>query len=184
MSVLGSLIVLAVQEEAEGFAEWLLPDTAELIWGIVAFAALLAFFWWKAFPAVGRTLDERGARIQGQIEEAEAVRAEAEGLRRQYEQQLADARTQANALIEEARTQAERVRSETVARADEEAQQILARAREEAEADRTRLVQELRGQVAALSVELAGRIVQEELDEARHRELVDRYIDELAGMSQ
>jgi F-type H+-transporting ATPase subunit b len=181
MKVLAT-IVLAV-EEPEGLAEWLLPDAAELIWGIVAFALLLGFMWWKVFPTLRQTLDERGARIQGQIEEAEAVRGEAEQLRGQYEEQLADARSQANAIIDDARQQAERLRQDVLARAEEEAQQIVARAREEAEADRGRLVQELRGQVAALSVELASRIVQRELDEARHRELVDSYINELSGLN-
>jgi F-type H+-transporting ATPase subunit b len=175
-------IVLAVEEE-DGIAAWLLPDFAELLWGFVAFMLLLGFMFWKVFPAVGRVLDERAARIQGQIEEAEAVRGEAEQLRAQYEEQLTRAREEANAIIEEARAQGERLRQETVARAEEEARQIVARAREDAEADRGRLVQELRGQVAALSVELAGRIVQRELDESQHRELVDQYINELSGLN-
>lgn len=180
MSVPASLPIVVAQE---GLAEWLLPDFAELLWGLVAFALLMAFLWWKVFPTVGRTLDERGQRIQGQIEEAEASRAESERLRRQYEEQLADARSQANTIIEDARAQAERLKADEVARATEEAQQIVARAREEAEAERSRLVQELRGQVATLSVDLAGRIVQRELDPARHRELVDQYINELSGMN-
>lgn len=175
-------IVLAV-DEPEGLAEWLLPDFAELLWGLVAFALLMAFMFWKVFPAVGRTLDERGARIQGQIDEAEAVRGEVEQLRKQYEEQLADARSEANKIIEDARSQAERLRADVLAKAEEEANQITARAREEADADRGRLVQELRSQVAALSVELAGKIVQRELDESQHRELVDQYINELSGLN-
>jgi F-type H+-transporting ATPase subunit b len=175
-------IVLAV-EEPDGLAEWLLPDFAELLWGLVAFALLMAFLFWKVFPTVGRTLDERASRIQGQLEEAEAVRGEAEELRSQYESQIAEAREEANTIVEDARQQAERLRQDMLARAEEEAQQILARAREDAAADRGRLVQELRGQVAALSVELAGKIVQRELDEAQHRELVDQYINELSGLN-
>jgi F-type H+-transporting ATPase subunit b len=161
----------------------LLPDFAELLWGAVAFSLLLAFMFFFVFPRLRGTLDERSARIQGQIEEAEAVRGEAEQLRAQYEEQLADARSEANAIIEDARQQAERLRQDVLARAEEEAQQIVARARDEAESDRGRLVQELRGQVAALSVELAGKIVQRELDEAQHRELVDQYINELSGLN-
>jgi F-type H+-transporting ATPase subunit b len=183
MSVMASIPILFAVEDSGGLDEWLLPDTAELVWGLVAFALLMAFLYWKVFPALGRTLDQRREKIQDQIEEAEAARAEGERLRRQYEEQLADARAQANTIIDEARAQAERLRSEELARAQAEAQQILARAREDAEADRGRLVQELRSQVATLSVELAGRIVQRELDPDRHRELVDQYINELSGMN-
>ncbi len=161
----------------------LLPDFPELLWGFVAFSLLMAFMFTFVFPRLNRTLDERSAKIQGQIEEAEAVRGEAEQLRSQYEKQLADARNEANRIIDDAREQAERLRQDALAKAEEEASLITARAREEAEADRGRIVQELRGQVAALSVELAGRIVQRELDEAQHRELVDQYINELSGLN-
>lgn len=181
MSVTAALPIVVAQEE--GLAEWLLPDFAELVWGVVAFALLMGFLRWKVFPTVGRTLDERGQRIQGQIEEAEAARTEGERLRRQYEEQLADARAQAATIIDEARAQAERLKADEQARAQEEAQQIIARARDDAEADRGRLVQELRGQVASLSVDLAGRIVQRELDPEQHRELVDQYINDLSGMN-
>lgn len=177
----GIPLVLAVEGRDPDLQ--LVPDFPELLWGAVAFSLLMAFLFTFVFPRLRQTLDERSAKIQGQIEEAEAVRGEAEQFRRQYEEQLADARSEANSIVEDARQQAERLRQDVLARAEEEAQQIVARAREEAEADRGRLVQELRGQVAALSVELASRIVQRELDETRHRELVDQYINELSGLN-
>lgn len=177
------LFVLATEAGAEESSIQLLPDAAELIWGLVGFALLMAFMWRYAFPRIGQMLDERQAKIQGQIEEAEAQRQEAELLRRQYAEQLADARSEANGIVEEARGDAERVRADIIARAEEEAQQMRARAREDAEAERGRLVQDLRGQVATLSVDLASKIVQRELDENRHRALVDQYINELSGLN-
>ena len=46
------------------------------------------------------------------------------------------------------------------------------------------VVNELRGQIGALAVDLAGRVVGESLeDEARRRGTVDRFLDELDGMS-
>ena len=161
----------------------ILPDMAELVWGAVAFLLLFGLLWKFAFPKMGQMLDERGAKIQGQIEEAERQRTEAEQLRRQYEDALADARGEANKIIEDAKAQAERTKADAVAKAEGEAQQIVAKASEDLEADRARLVQELRGQVASLSVELAGKIVQRELDPEQHRALVDQYINELSGLN-
>lgn len=184
MNLVATTMVLAAEAEGEGGGSLeLLPDQAELIWGIVAFAVLFAFMAKFAFPRINALLDERAARIQGQIEEAESQRNQAEQLRRQYESQLADARNQANQIVEEARGQAEQVRNDIVARAEEEASQITARARADAEAERGRLVQDLRTQVASLSVELAGKIVQKELDPSQHQELVDQYINELSGLN-
>jgi F-type H+-transporting ATPase subunit b len=164
-----------------GGSSLLLPDTAELVWGLVSFAILMAFMSRYVFPRLTQMLDERASRIQGQMEEAESTRAEAERLRSQYEEQLSDARNQASEIIEDAKAQGERQRENIIANANQEAEQIKSRAREDAEAERQRLVQDLRDQVGALSVELAGKIVQRELDQDRHRELVDQYINQLAG---
>lgn len=174
--------VLAVAEGADPSLQ-LLPDFAELIWSIPAFAAVVAFLFWKVFPGMNRTLDERGAKIQGQIQDAERLRGEAEELRRSYDAQLAQAREEASTIVDDARAQAERLKADVVGRAEAEAGQIVERGREELETERARLVQDLRGQVATLSVELAGRIVQRELDERQHRVLVDQYINELSGLN-
>lgn len=177
-----SLIVLATEEGADESLQ-LLPDTAELIWGTVAFVLLFIVLSRSALPAMNRMLEERRSRIQGQLEEAEQIRTEAEELRRQYQQRLDEARSEANAIVDQAREDADRVREQKVADAEEEAQGIRQRAREDAEAERGRLVQQLRGQVAALSVDLAGRIVHRELDERQHATLVDDYIDRLSNMN-
>lgn len=177
--------VLAAAEGAEeaGGLSLLLPEMAELVWGLIGFLILMAFMAKFAFPKINAMLEQRAAAIQGQITEAETARADAERLRRDYEAQLADARAQAATIIEEAREQGERLRADIVAKADQDAGQIVARAREEVEAERGRMMADLRSQVAALSVELAGKIVQKELDPAQHRALVDSYINELSGLN-
>ncbi|MDP9405939.1 MAG: F0F1 ATP synthase subunit B [Actinomycetota bacterium] len=184
MPVLHATIVLATEagEEVSGL-QLVLPEFAELFWGIIGFALLMAIMFRKVFPSLNRMLAERQAGIQGQLEQAEATRTEAETLRRQYADQLADARAQGNAILDEAKTSAERLRADILANAEEEAKQIVARARQDAESERGRLVQDLRGQVAVLSVELAGKIVQRELDPAQHGALVDQYITELSGLN-
>lgn len=179
-----SLFVLATEggEEASGI-ELLLPETAELVWGLVGFAILMFFMAKFAWPRITALLDERAASIQGQLEEAEAAKAEADETRQEYQARLADARSEASEIIEQARVDAERIRGEKVADAEREAEQIRVRAQEEAEGARTRVVADLRTQVAAASVELAGKIVQKELDPQQHRVLVDQYIDELSGLN-
>jgi F-type H+-transporting ATPase subunit b len=177
-----SLLILAA-EGGEQESLQLTPDFAELLWGLVSFVLLFILLWRFALPAMNRMLEERRARIQGQLEEAEQIRTEAEGLRRQYQAQLRDARSKADEIIEQATGDAARVRAQKVAEAEEEAQAIRERARADAEAERARLVQQLRAQVATLSVDLAGRIVHRELNEEQHRALVDEYIEQLASMN-
>jgi F-type H+-transporting ATPase subunit b len=173
-------ILLAAAEGASGGIE-LLPDAAELIWGLVAFLLLFGLMSKLVFPRFGAMLDERRAQIEEKIESADAKLVEAEEARRGYEASIADARGEANRIVEEARTAAESVRTEILARAEAEAAALVERARADVAGERERVLQELRGQVGTISVELAARIVERELDAATHTALVDEYIGRLAA---
>lgn len=177
--MLQSITLLAAEE---GGIE-LFPETPELIWGLVAFLLLLAAMMKFVFPRLNETLEERAAAIQGKVEAADAKLQEAEESKREYEASIADARGEADRILEEARTAAEALREEARNRAEAEATQIIERAQASVAAERDRVLQELRGQVGSLSVELAAKIVERELDESTHTDLVDEYIERLTSQN-
>jgi F-type H+-transporting ATPase subunit b len=172
-------VVFAISEQGK---DLLYPKLSELIMGAIAFFLLLAFMMKWVFPRVNKLLEERQAKIQGDLDKAEEARHGAEQQLAEYRQSLAGARDEATRIIDEARETAEAMRRDLQTKAEQEAQQIVARAQEEIRAERDRVFQELRAQVGVLSVELAGRIVGQELDASRHQRLVDDYIREVASM--
>lgn len=171
---------LAISESGK---DLLYPKASELILGAIAFFILFAFMAKWVMPRVNAILEERRAKIQGDLEKAEATRKEAEQELTDYRSQLSGAREEANRIIEEARKTAEAMRLDMNKKAEAESQGIVARAQDEIRAERDRVFQELRTQVGELSLQLAGRMVGESLDKARHLKLVDQYIDQLSGMS-
>ena len=160
----------------------LYPHANELIVGAIAFAILFFFIWKWALPRINQMLETRSSKIQGDLEGAEHAKTEAEQMLARYQEQLRDARGEANRIIDEARKTADSMRKDLLAKAEEESRQVVARAQEEIRAERERALQELRSSVGVLAVELASRVIGETLDPARHTQLVDRYIDELASM--
>jgi F-type H+-transporting ATPase subunit b len=170
------------EQPAEEEHNPLIPEPDELIFGTLAFLLVFAVLAKYAFPRISGAMKDRTDKIQGDLEKAESERQEAEGLLRRYEEQLKDARSEANRIIEESRKTAEQMRRDLLARAEDESRQIVARAQEEIRAERDRAFEELRAQVGSLSVELASRVVGSELDSERQRRLVDDYIDEIAAM--
>jgi F-type H+-transporting ATPase subunit b len=159
----------------------LYPHANELIVGAIAFAILFFFIWKWALPRLNKLLDERREKIQGQLEEAERARREADEVRRRYEDQLRDARGEANRIIEEARKTAESLSKDMLAKADDESRKVVARAQEEIRSERERVFEELKATVAELSISVAERVVGESLTKDRQMKLVDSYIAELAG---
>jgi F-type H+-transporting ATPase subunit b len=168
-------------EEASGLA-LVLPEAAELIWGLVCFIIVLGFLSKVAFPKLKAAIDAREATIQGNLEEAETAKADAQRELEQYRSQLADARSEANRIIEEGRQSAEQVRKDLIAKAEQEAKGITERAQDQISAERDRTLRELQQQIADLSIELASKVVGRSIDASSQRELVDAYIKEVGGM--
>jgi len=182
MHLLTAVTVLAAEEEASSGIDLVLPATAELVAGILAFGIVFFVVWKWALPTINQTLEARQGAITGQLSEAEKAKAEAESLLADYRAQLAEAKSEGNRIVEEARVSGDQMKAEIIAKANDDASQLIAKARAEAESERSRALAEARHEVGALSVELAGKIVGESLDAKAHKGLVERYLADLEKM--
>ena len=171
--------LLAQAEEETNDKADLYPHWEELVVGALAFAILFFFIWKWVLPRLNTMLEERRAKIQGELERAETTRKDADQLLADYRTQLANSKEEANRIIEEARRAADQVRQDIQASAEAEAQATVQRAQEEIRVERDRVFSELRTQVGEIAVELAGRVVGQSLDKGAHTRLIDDYIDEV-----
>jgi len=184
MNLLAQVVFLAAEgEDAPEGIDLVIPETEELIAGIIAFAIVFILIWWKVRPAIAETLAARQEAITGQLTEAETAKQEAEGLLEDYRQQLDRAKDEANQIVDDARQSADALRTDLVSKAEAEAESITTRAREEAVAEKERAAAQIRDEVAALSLTLAEKVVGDTVDAETQRSLVDRYIDELGDMA-
>ena len=162
----------------------LLPPIGEIIVGTITFAIaffVLAKFVWPRFEQVFRA---RREAIEGGIERAETMQAEAKAALERYQAQLAEARTEAAQIRDQARAEGQQILEELRVQAQQESARIVARGEEQLATSRQQVVNELRGQIGQLAVELAGRVVGESLeDQARRTGTVDRFLDQLDGMA-
>lgn len=177
---LSSILILAAEAEDEGEGiDLLLPETSELIAGVIAFGIIFFFVWKWALPTLRTTLENRQSAIKTDLEAAEEAKGEAESLRADYQKQLDAAREEANRIVEESRQAGESVKADIVAKAEEEADAIKARAQEELAAERERARSAIRREVVSLSLDVAEKVVRESLDREAQQALVERYIDDL-----
>ena len=158
----------------------LIPHTAEIIVGFVAFSLLYLVLRRAVVPRFEKAFAERTDAIQGGMERAEKAQQEAEAALNQYKAQLAEARSEAQNIREEARVQGATIIEEMRAKAQEEASRITATAQAAIEAERQQAVKSLRNEVGTLATELASKIVGEALDDqVRQSRIVDRFLEDL-----
>lgn len=163
----------------------LIPHTAEVIVGFIAFTLLFLVLKSKVVPMFEKAYAARTEAIQGGIERAEKAQLEAQRALVQYNEQLSSAQGEAAKLREDARAQGAAILDELRTKAQDEAARIAAAAHASIEAERQQAITSLRNEVGALAVELASKIVGEALDDqARQSRIVDRFIEDLEKSQQ
>jgi F-type H+-transporting ATPase subunit b len=160
----------------------LLPNVAEIIAAIV-FALLLTFIIARfVVPRFEATYAERTAAIQGGLEKAEQAQQAAEAALQQYNDQLAEARTEAARIREEAKSEGTQILADLREQANSEVARIRSQGQAQLEAERASVMAQMRGEIGTLATTLASRIVGESLeDDDRAQRTVDRFLAELEG---
>ncbi len=149
------------------------------LWIAVAFVVFIAAAGRPIARGINKMLDERGARIKADLDEARRLRDEAQALLAQYAAKQKDAAREVADILTHAREEAEIFRKEGVANLTA----ALAR-RERMVLDKitqaeAQAVAEVRGQAVDLAVVAAGRILEEQMKGPRAGDLIDQAIAEL-----
>ena len=76
---------------------------SQLIWLVIAFVLLYALMAKLALPRVGRIIENRQTKIEGDIADAEKLKGQSEEALAAYEKALADARARAQGIANETR---------------------------------------------------------------------------------
>lgn len=166
----------------------LLPAVYDIVWSIVVLVVLLLFFWKFVIPQVNKILEERAAKIEGGIEQAQAVQAEADARKDEYEHLLESARTEASEIREKARAEGDSIKAEKKQETQAELDRMTKSAKDQIEAERQAAIVSVRQEVGSLALDLASGVVGESLtDDQRSKLYVDRFLNELdqkAGTNQ
>jgi F-type H+-transporting ATPase subunit b len=166
----------AAQEHASG------PLTVEgglMFWTIVVFVVLLAILRKFAWPAILGAVEAREQALERQLAEAARDREQAAALLAEHQKLIAEAKTQAHAIIAEARNVAEKDRALAIEKTKAEQEELLTRARREIVAERERAVAELRREAVDLSLAAASKLIQKRLDGETDRKLVLEFLGTL-----
>lgn len=146
----------------------------------VAMAVFIAILLWKGVPKlITGGLDKQIAAIRSRLEEAAALRAEAEALRDEYARKLASVETEMAGMMSQAETESQAI----IAKASEDAEALVARRTRMAEdkiaaAERVAL-EEVRASAAEAAAAAAERLIRDRLDAPADKRLVDQAIQGL-----
>jgi F-type H+-transporting ATPase subunit b len=152
------------------------PEGYEMLFGIPASVIVFYLLWKFAGPAVKKGMTARTAKIQAELDAGEADRVAAEAEAAKIRQAKGDIGAERARLLAEADTQAAALLEDGRARLAQEVAELEARAEADLTAAAARSGDELRAEIAKLSSAAVDHVVTGSLDEATQQALVESFI--------
>ena len=158
----------------------LIADATLLIIAVPFLFILLSYL---LFNPVRKFMNDRKEHIATDLATAADDKAEAEKLRREYEQKLKDIDKEADKILAEARQKALANETRIISDAKEEAAGIVAKAREDARLEAAAVENDMKQQMIAVAALMAQKVVTANIDTTIQESLVDETIKEMGGLS-
>ena len=133
-------------------------------------------FFWNKILAI---LDQRREAADKEITDAQAARAEAMTIKETYEENMRQARVQAEDILSTAQRNATARSEEIIGHAQQQAAQLKLKAAADIEMEKKKAINDAKNEISGLAMAIAGKVVERELNEADQTQLIDRFIEEL-----
>ena len=131
------------------------------------------------FKPIKDMIDSRQKEIDDMYADAESSKNDARVMKAEYEEKLGKAEEESEEILRTAQRRAQLREEEILREADAKAARTLERAEEQIELEKTRAINEVKDEVASLAINIATAVIERDVSEKEHQQLIDSFIDEL-----
>ena len=150
-----------------------------IIWTLITFFIVAFLLRRMAWGPILKAVEEREKAISGSIESAKRERAEAEKLLGEQKTAIAGARAEAAEMMRKNQADIEKFREDLMARSRKEAEDLKTDARRSIEEERNKAIAEIKQHAVQLALQVAEKLIEEKLDDAKHKSLAEKFVDDL-----
>jgi len=162
-------------------ADPILPPVKEIFIGGAASLIVFAALWKFAMPAIRKSMADRTARIQGDLDGATGAKTDAETRAQEIRTALGDIDAERQRLFAEAEAQAEAILADGRSRLDAEVAELHARAEADVSTAASRSGDELRSEIGRYSGASLDRVVTDTLDDTAQQDLIEAFIQRVGA---
>ena len=132
---------------------------------------------------IKQVIADRKAKADSEIADAQKLRTEAEAMKAEYEQNLQNARAEANEIVANAQKTANARGEEIVGEARAQAAALKQKAEADIAQERKKAVNEVKDEIGGIAMEIASKVVEREISEKDHKDLIDEFIKNVGEAS-
>lgn len=157
--------------------------TNQIFWLAVTFVALYIVVSRLVLPRITRVIEDRDEQIRSDLDKAEQDRTEANRVREQFEDSLANARIEAQKVIADAKTAIQTEIATATKSLDEQLDARFAKAEAEVNEARTTALAEVEGVAAEIAADMVSRLSGVTVDDAKLKDAVKAVTSSEEGAS-
>ncbi len=150
-----------------------------LIGQAIAFIVFVYFCMKFIWPPIIQALEERQQGVADGIAAADKAHTELAAATEKSAAIIAEARERALEIVEQASQRATQVMADAKSDAMTEGKRLVEAARSEIEQESNRAKDTLRGEVASIAIAGASKLLNREVDQKTHADLLDKLVAEL-----
>ena len=158
------------------------------LWHILVSLANLALLYFVAkkflYGPVKKILVDRQNTIDSRYEAAEKAESDARENKKAYEEKLSGAKEEADSILQSAVNDAKAREKEILDQAKDQAEGILRRAEENAALEMKKAENAIKEEIVEVSAALSEKLLEREIKTEDHKDLIDRFIDEIGGENE
>lgn len=152
-----------------------------LLWTVVNLLVLFLLLKKFLFKPVLKIMDERAAKIQSDLDGASNAKQEAEQMKSDYEEEIANAHNEALEITNNAKARAGKESDLIIENARMESAKILKDAEKSAQQEKDKALDDAKGQIADLAILAAARVISKNVGDDTDREAVSEFLSEVGA---
>ena len=149
-----------------------------LITQVISFLILLFVLSKLLYKPVIKMLDDRADRIKESLSAAEKAKEDAASSAEKIEKELISARQEGQKIIDQAKQFSEDFKEKERSKALEEIENLIEKSKIDLEKETRVAINELRKNFSSLVLEAAEKVVNKEIDDNTHNELIEKVLKE------
>jgi F-type H+-transporting ATPase subunit b len=178
-SLIPTATAFAAPEGAGGPVNLLEPNAGLMVWTLVVFIGLMFTLKKFAFGPLFAAVEAREKALEDAIEGAKRDRDAAAALLAEQKTALDASRTQAQQIIADGRAVSEKMRADMLDETRKQQTELMEQARRDIDGEKAKAIAELRREAVDLAIVGAGKVIEQNLDSAGNRRIVEQFLASL-----
>lgn len=156
----------------------------DLIINIINIVILFVIVKTLAYKPIKKFLDDRKAKIENQLKEANDAKAQADAAEKQYSQLIAVSKAKEADIIREAEKQAKVNADAVIANAKKTADGIIEKAKAQAKQEHDAKLAAMKDDITDLAFGISSRILSREVDSKDNMRIADEFFKQHTGSAE